>query len=394
MRILFCLLLVLVCSGCVLRSTAGTSFDGLGTQYEARPLAERTAQEIRHRYSPARTTIALDRTEGPFGDSLEQALRTQGFAVGSSGTAISYTVDVYEDGTPPIGYVQLRLPEGQFLSFSRELEAPIWSTVNPTPVVESPTLAENDFPPASTVPVVDYVPTSSANQVSVERTVTEPVVSPASLPAHTVRRTATAAQVARRNNIAVDEFCLWNGVSATDPLPTSYRVHLRKPVVPVVAAVPVSPAPAAVPAKTEATVPVANSLPSETTSSTKPVMPASAKPVMPASAQVEAVEPVDTPTLLATPVVAADIETLIAPLEAWEIKPGGLRVQISAWAAQAGYQVVWKADTDFLMESQASFQGDFLSAVKSLFWGLQRTGDHSLRVTVYQGNKVLEITEG
>lgn len=385
MRILFCLLLALVCSGCVLHSKAGTSFDGLGTQYEARPLAERTAQEIRQRYSPARTTIALDRTEGPFGDSLEQALRTQGFAVGSSGTAISYTVDVYEDGTPPIGYVQLRLPEGQFLSFSYELEAPIWSTVNPTPVVEPSPLAENDLPPASTMPVVGHVPTPPANQASAERTMAAPAASATPLPVHTVHHTATATQVAKRNNIPVAAFCRWNDVSPSQTLPTGYRVHLRQPAH----------------TPTPEFIPIVQSAPSPPPQNTAPV--ASATATIPNSQPLLQPVPAVQQEILPSPNQDirqhdADAKDEISPASVpnsaptWLITPGNLQAQVSAWAARGNYQLIWKTQNDFEMETQASFQGDFMDAIRQLFMGLQRSG-HALRVTLYQGNNVLEVSE-
>lgn len=77
----------------------------------------------------------------------------------------------------------------------------------------------------------------------------------------------------------------------------------------------------------------------------------------------------------------------------WTISPGLLRGQLESWSAQAGYQLVWKARNDFEMFSQAAFQGDFTGAVQKLFNGMHSQGSGLLRATIYQGNKVLEVTE-
>ncbi len=97
------------------------------------------------------------------------------------------------------------------------------------------------------------------------------------------------------------------------------------------------------------------------------------------------------PMLAATaaPVLATPVNQ---PTE-WLIAPGLLRGQLENWSAQAGYQLVWKARNDFEMFSQASFQGDFTGAVKKLMGGMHSQGSGLLRATIYQGNKVLEVTE-
>ena len=47
---------------------------------------------------------------------------------------------------------------------------------------------------------------------------------------------------------------------------------------------------------------------------------------------------------------------------------------------------------DFDLEAMATFDGDFVAAIKQLFLGLHRSGN-ALRVTVYQSNKVVEVAE-
>jgi len=78
------------------------------------------------------------------------------------------------------------------------------------------------------------------------------------------------------------------------------------------------------------------------------------------------------------------------PSEEWNLVPGSLRGQLETWAYRAGYQLIWKAQNDLEMQTKASFRGDFLSAVKSLFVGLYAHGN-LLRATLYEDNKVLEV---
>ena len=344
----------------MLGSGTGSSAEGWGTNENKRTLAQSGAQEIRQRYSPAQTSIALDCAPGAFGPALEQELRNQGFAVGTSGTAISYTADVYEDGAPPMGYVLLRLPEGQYISFSRELDAPLWPTVNPAPVSETPMVAEAPLPdvssgvimpaslPAVASPTAPVTPLASAPVQ-----VTEVKEEKKDVPPYTVSSTARAAQIATRNNLTVADFCQWNDVAPTEVLPKGYKVYLAKPtgyVAPVVASAPAAPKVASVP---------------------------------PASPAVKATAPF-TPVAASIPAPTAPEETpLINPIsdnsphageplplnESWPLIAGGLRNQVQGWADRAGYQLVWQADNDFDMAVSASFEGDFLHVLESLFSG-------------------------
>jgi hypothetical protein len=56
------------------------------------------------------------------------------------------------------------------------------------------------------------------------------------------------------------------------------------------------------------------------------------------------------------------------PAPAWTIKQGETLTQaLNDWAKKAGYSVVWNADHTFPIEAAASFDGDFISAVRTLF---------------------------
>lgn len=184
-------------------------------------------------------------------------------------------------------------------------------------------------------------------------------LAPHTIPApYSVRTSATAAQIAKRNKIPMANFCRWNEVTPNQILPTGYRVHLQQPAQASVAIA--SPAP-----------PIAQHV---------PVAPVASPAVVPAP-QNDAKEEIPAPSLPET-----------APMSTWTITPGNLQAQVSAWSAQANYQLLWKTQNDFEMESHARFQGDFLDAIRQLFTGLQRSG-HALRVTLYQGNNVLEVSE-
>lgn len=76
----------------------------------------------------------------------------------------------------------------------------------------------------------------------------------------------------------------------------------------------------------------------------------------------------------------------------WTSRTGLLRAQMEDWAAAAGYQIVWKVSRDYHLQSSFHFTGTYIEALKAFFNGMQQMGN-SLRVTVYQGNNVVLISE-
>jgi len=88
----------------------------------------------------------------------------------------------------------------------------------------------------------------------------------------------------------------------------------------------------------------------------------------------------------------SDAAPSAVPAPSWISEPGSLHSQLDSWAIKAQYQLVWKAKHDFELEARAKFDGDFVGAIKQLFSGLHR-GGNPLRVTVYQGNNVVEVAE-
>lgn len=133
------------------------------------------------------------------------------------------------------------------------------------------------------------------------------------------------------------------------------------------------PAPALKPAQVAATTQV------PTVAPTKVFAAPPAKPV------VTVVAPVSPPIKLAP---------IIKPLEQWQISPGDatLRKALSKWAARAGWQLVWEASVDVPINVNATFEGDFRTAVKRLFQSLS-AADVNLSGMLYAGNKVLRVTE-
>ncbi|GKG93851.1 toxin co-regulated pilus biosynthesis Q family protein [uncultured Desulfovibrio sp.] len=403
--LIFCLLCA---SGCVMHKSGPGSFDGLSETYaaDAQAFAAQTAEELSRRHAPAHTSVALDRAPGVFGDVLEQKLRADGFALGSSGLGVSYRLDTLEtDGTPMRGYVQVACSDGQIFSFTRE----VFKGTEPpfsTPVPEEHPLESRPLPeraPMATAP----------DQASAAAM---PAATP-SVKVYPVRRTATAAVVARRSGVPVKDFCRWNQVAPTTTLAKGSPVYLSEPpagTIPVASTVPApadvsegQPAPQAV---TPAPMPDPVSLPSRAQTSPtltlgkpKPSEPVAYAPVavnMP-TAPPETVTPVAEPAVApapsAPPVSSAPptpvAATAIEAVPVWEIHKGEmLRALMEGWAAIAGYSLIWNAQNDYEMRSSANFSGVFVDAVKNFFAALQANG-LALRVTIYQGNKVMEVSE-
>ena len=89
---------------------------------------------------------------------------------------------------------------------------------------------------------------------------------------------------------------------------------------------------------------------------------------------------------------AASLSGVNAVFEAY--RGASLRETLQRWASAAGWQeVVWKlpADTDFTLGAAARFQGDFLSATRSLVNALG--AEANLRVRFHHANRVV-VVEG
>lgn len=153
-------------------------------------------------------------------------------------------------------------------------------------------------------------------------------------------------------------------VAAADALASS--VAAAAPAVPSTPVVAVEPAPAPAPAPVPTPVPV-SSVP----------LPEASLPVASVPAPV-------------TPEPTAGLQKVES--EEWVIAPGSLKAQLEGWTTRAGYQLVWKAANDFQMQSTAVFRDSFIGSVKRLVSRMHLNGN-ALRVTIYQENNVVEVTE-
>ena len=390
------LLVAGVASGCVATRNSGASLDGLSAAHaaDARALAEISAEQLAERHAPAHTALALARADGAFGEAFEKALRLKGFAIvppdyGGSSLGVRYHLGALEGSGPAVGYAQISMSDGRVFSVSRMLgeETPPAYTEPPAKPAPSRELESRPLP-ESPAPV-------KPNPVKAEAQKQEVRPAPAVTPAakrYPVRKTATAAAVARRSGVNVDEFCKWNGVGKLATLPKGTLVYLSEPPAGTIVAgpdVPVPPKAAEVQRaeKTEdrSAPAVASSLPTRaqtTHALTPPTTPvAGAGPVVPAAQTVAATLP------------EADLPPISAPGFPWEIQKGSsLRGQMEGWATVAGYHLIWESPNDYMMESRAMFHGTYIEAVRNFFAALAANG-HALRVTVYEGNKTVVVSE-
>lgn len=437
MRQIFPLLLVLLLQGCVMQvrqtDTSGmATYDGVSADFpgDAQFLATMATGELGHRYPPGRTTLILASTKTAFGQELESALRQQGFAVSQhsapAGIKVGYTLDVLRDESPPTTcYLQVRTSDGQTFGQVRTLSMASLDVTAPSQIPSQPPLESSTLPDEPTP-----TPSPGQPQPHPERLMPSSRVEgkPAPVPVASLTRSdgvpvrikATAARIAKRNRVPVADFCRWNNVEPETIMESGRRVYLRGDA--VVPASPVnaeaappatskerpakplessSPAPIAAPAPVP--LPTQTSTPSDSMSEFKTPVSAPVKPVVPASVPEGA--PPASSSAPASPVqeALADLAPKgseaepssmapAVPMPTWTINPGSLHAQLESWSFKAQYQLVWKAKHDFELETKANFSGDFVVAIKQLFAGLHR-GGHALRVTVYQGNNVIEVAE-
>ena len=411
-------------SGCLAVQKAG-SLDTLSADHagDARALAELAATELTERHAPAHTALRLERAPGAFGETLEAELRRAGFAlVPDGGLGISYTLDVVRDQGQPLGYVRISSTDGQLFSISRKLsDAPVTYTEPPSAKAPSSTLEARPLPDPVSSPGVD--PAGQAALPVAESPAKEATVPPAgagNVKTVPVSRTATAAAVARRSGVPVDDFCRWNNVGPNAMLIEGYQVYLSEPpagTIPVAAENPVPvPASTTLPAHTSAKLSLPSAAPQKVETKTISYTPVAAPvtppaPPAPVAKGREGVSPVPSPMPTSTPSgdtaavpasLPADAEIIPVSnpagmagmgVRSWEIVKGEmLKAQLERWASDAGYTLIWSAHNDYEMQSDSTFNGPFKDAVKAFFGALQ-SGGHALRVTIYEGNKVMEVSE-
>lgn len=79
-------------------------------------------------------------------------------------------------------------------------------------------------------------------------------------------------------------------------------------------------------------------------------------------------------------------------VEMWMLTAGSFKTQLEEWAHKADYQLVWKAEHDYSMQAKAVFKDSFIGAVKRVFTRMHLSGN-SLRASIYEDNRVIEVVE-
>ena len=391
-------------------------YDGVSREYpgDAQELAAQVADELASRYPPGLTTLSLAKTNDAFGQDLEAALRTRGFSVAAAdgaGIRITYTLDMIQEHMPLSCYIRVKASDGSVFGSVKEISGiarqPDLSPDNTASQAQTSLATGHDLPsapatsPAISSPLSSSAPSASVPVSSLERKGATDTVS--------VRKKGTAASIAKRNKIAVDDFCQWNDVLPTTVLHAGQHVSLHGPIKPstppreVASASSSMPTPASGPVSTPSVsvMPVGPSTPPREVASASPSMstpapgPGSTPPasVMPVGPSTSPKETASAPSSMSTPAPGpGSTPGDDLSVETWTINKGSLQAQLESWANRAQYHVIWRAAHDFDLEAMATFDGDFVAAIKQLFLGLHRSGN-ALRVTVYQSNKVVEVAE-
>ena len=411
------------------------SFDALSERYasDAEALAVSAAREISDRHT-SYVPISVDAAPGAFGTARERELRNNGMTlVDSGGVRLSYKLNVTQQDGKPLGYAEISSSDGKLLCFTRNLgemrytAAP--SNGGPSSSLESRSLPDPAVPTAeagrlSSSPIIGGgTPVEPEKKDVAPR---EPVAVAAENSAKaktvTVTKPGTAAAVARRYGVPVRDFCRWNNVGAGAMLIEGYQVYLSEPPAGTIPVAAENPVPAGVAAGTPeaslpAPMPASTTLPAHT--SAKLSLPSAAPqktetisytPVAAPVAKGPGGEsPVPSPMSTSTPSgdtaasvpasLPADAEIVpisnpaVMGVRSWEIVKGEmLKAQLERWAADAGYTLIWSAHNDYEMQSNSTFNGPFKDAVKAFFGALQSNG-HALRVTIFEGNSVVEVSE-
>lgn len=350
-----------------------SAYDGMSQDYpdDGRALADQAADTLAQKFPPGGTTLALVQTDTYFGTDFESALRGRGFAVSapatpeSPGILVAYTLDIVQETTPSVCYLQVRTSDGVGFGTTRRLGAK--STRQAPAPLDEPFHAQQSSPAAApesyTLP--DAAPQAPASSSGPTQPATgqAPALPPAA-PAPELMPAVTPVlqQLPPVDTAKVTPPVLASSLEAapatspavTPPAPVAQGTQSQSPYLH-------KEAPASLPEQTPSPAAQA-SAPSPSTPAPEPV------PVPP-----ETPPPAD-------------------PAETWGIEPGSLLTQLEEWTSRARYKLIWKSKNDYEMSAASQFHCDFVNAVKQLFRGLHNNG-HALRVTVYQGNHVLEVAE-
>jgi hypothetical protein len=79
--------------------------------------------------------------------------------------------------------------------------------------------------------------------------------------------------------------------------------------------------------------------------------------------------------------------------QVWSLQPEDKRLSaaLNRWAQQAGWQIVWEAERDFIIESSLHLSGDFLKSVSTVMQSLAST-DYPLQAKVNRSTLTVRIS--
>ncbi len=209
---------------------------------------------------------------------------------------------------------------------------------------------------------------------------------------YTVKKKIKAGRLADQLGLNKKNFLEWNSLGSNAELAPGYVVFVSKPgagTIPVAqnSVTPSSASQSPLPAKSGTT-------PKSGSSEVKP------QPAAPVPTPLSV-----TPAAASTPLPSEDMSrsTSTNPSvfnvsggdfgKSWEILGGTmLKTNMENWAALAGYSLIWNPANDYELRSSATFYGDYIQAMQEFFAQLQASG-LALRVNIYQGNHVTEISD-
>jgi hypothetical protein len=95
----------------------------------------------------------------------------------------------------------------------------------------------------------------------------------------------------------------------------------------------------------------------------------------------------------AKPVALEANTTRTGSRQVWSIEQSEKRLSsaLERWAQQAGWQLVWEADRDFVIESNLHLEGEFLKAVGTVMQSLSKT-DYPLQARANSATLTLRIS--
>lgn len=79
--------------------------------------------------------------------------------------------------------------------------------------------------------------------------------------------------------------------------------------------------------------------------------------------------------------------------QVWSLQPEDKRLSLALnrWAQQAGWQIVWEAERDFVIESSLHLSGDFLRSIATVMQSLATT-DYPLQAKANRSTLTLRIS--